>query len=120
MLYMKSLSIEQFEKAKKYEVQFNSAVYGKYLRAQPTHYYNDLCLLCSELSIPIKLNCPQCLLNAVTALGKKYFETKEELEAEAQKTVEEPQQADSADKIEEKKPKIAKKPVVTRSKTNKK
>jgi len=30
-------------------------------------------------------------LNAVTALGKKYFETKEELEAEAQKTVEEPQ-----------------------------
>jgi hypothetical protein len=46
MLYMKRLSTEQFKKAIQYERQFQTAVYSRYLRAQPTSYYSDLSDLC--------------------------------------------------------------------------
>lgn len=83
---MSTLSIKQFEKAKKYEPQFQSAVYSRYLRAQPTSYYADLADLCNELKIRLNLNCPACVLNAVTQLGRMYFETKEEMIKETEKS----------------------------------
>lgn len=127
---MSRLSIDQFEKAKKYDPQFRTAVYSRYLRAQPTSYYSDFAELCAELKIHLKMSCPACMLNAMTQLGRMYFETLEEMQkSEQTKQTEEPvksdvqtnakpQKSDSSEK-----PKIAKKPVVTRSqkpKTNKK
>lgn len=124
---MKRLSIEQFEKTKKYEYQFDTAINGRYLRAQTFAFYRDLVDVCNELNIRINLNCPQCLLMAVTQLGKLYNETKAEVESEAQKSeVATPQKSEPSDKSESKseskpkKPVQPKKPVVTRSKTNKK
>lgn len=94
MLFMKSLSIEQFNKAKKYELQFQTAVYSRYLRAQPTSYYADLSDLCNELKIRLNLSCPACVLNAVTQIGRMYFETKDEMLREAEK----PAVAEQSDK----------------------
>ena len=112
---MSTLSINQFEKAKKYEHQFQTAVYSRYLRAQPTSYYADLSELCNELNISLNMSCPACVLNAVTQVGKMYFETKEKIESEKQKTPAVADKADSSEKL-----KIAKKPIVVRSQKLKK
>lgn len=96
---MKSLSTEQFNKAMKYEKQFQTAVYSRYLRAQPTSYYTDLSDLCHQLNIRLNLSCPACVLNAVSQLGKMYFETKEAIEAEKS----EAQISDTSDTSEESK-----------------
>ena len=121
---MTKLSTKQFEKAKKYEPQFRTAVYSRYLRAQPTSYYSDLSDLCAELNIRLNLSCPACVLNAVTSLGKMYFETKEQLEADKQNTPAIAAKSDSSDEPEQSnksdKPKIAKKPIVSRSQKPKK
>ena len=123
---MKRLSTEQFEKAKTYEYQFSTAINGRYLRAQPTAFYSDLVILCNELNIHINLNCPQCLLTAVSKLGSLYLSDKAEMEAEVQKsedaTPQKSETPDEPEKSEEKpaKPTKPKKPVETRSKTNKK
>lgn len=71
---MTNLSIDQINILKKYEKQFNQAVYGKYLRAQPQSYYSDLVKVCGEVGIHINLNCPSCVFNAVSKLGNMYFE----------------------------------------------
>lgn len=91
---MKSLSTEQFNKAKKYEHQFQTAVYSRYLRAQPTSYYSELSELCNELKIRLNLSCPACVLNAITQIGRMYFETKDEMLRETEK----PADAEQSDK----------------------
>lgn len=64
----------QIEKLKKYEHQFHTAIEAKYLRAQPQSYYKELVQVCGELGIHINLNCPSCVYNAVTQLGRMYFD----------------------------------------------
>ena len=98
---MKNLSIEQINILKKYEKQFQQAVYGKYLRAQPTSFYSDLVQICNEQGIHIKLSCPSCLFNAVSRLGNMYYQALEAQKSEHPATADLSDSSDSLKQSEE-------------------
>lgn len=76
---------EQFERLKQFEDRFYVAIHGNYYRAMVSQEVNIIAEACKELNIYIRVNCPACMLSALQALGRAYYEKKSEIEQEAAK-----------------------------------
>lgn len=114
---------EQHDKLIKYEQIFRTAIDSNYYRSMDSRFAVDFINMCHELHVYIKPSCPACVLNALKAMGKLYFDYKEPVEenpiqdvknSEAIETITQPI------KVSQDKPIQQKRPIVTRSKTNKK
>ena len=114
---------EQHNKLIKYESIFKTAIESNYYRSMDSRFAADFISMCHELNVYIKPSCPACVLNALKTIGKLYFEYKEPIEenpiqdvknSEAIETITKP------NKVSQDKPIQQKRPIVTRSKTNKK
>lgn len=114
---------EQHDKLIKYESIFRTAIDSNYYRSMDSRFAADFIAMCHELHVYIKPSCPQCVLTALKTVGKLYFEYKEpEKEKPIQDTPkpEDNKTITKTNKVSQNKPKQAKKPIVTRNKTNKK
>lgn len=109
---------ELHDKLTKYESIFKCAIEAKYYRAMDSKFAADFIAGCHEMNVYINPSCSACVLKALQTLGQLYFDYQEpapETPADADKS-----ETGSVDNVQEKKPKQPKKPVVIRSKTNKK
>ena len=113
----------QHDKLIKYEQIFHTAIESNYYRSMDSRFAADFISMCHELNVYIKPSCSACVLNALKAMGKLYFEYKEPVDenpiqdvknSEAEETITKP------NKVSQNKPIQQKRPIVTRSKTNKK
>lgn len=71
---------EQHEKLIKYEQIFRTAIESNYYRSMDSRFAADFIDMCHELNVYIKPSCPACVLNALKAMGKLYFDYKEPVE----------------------------------------
>ena len=71
---------EQHDKLIKYESIFKTAVESNYYRSMDSRFAADFISMCHELHVYVKPSCPACVLNALKAMGKLYFEYKEPVE----------------------------------------
>ena len=71
---------EQHNKLNKYESIFKTAIESNYYRSMDSRFAADFISMCHELNVYIKPSCPACVLNALKAMGKLYFEYKEPVE----------------------------------------
>lgn len=71
---------EQHDKIIKYEQIFRTAIDSNYYRSMDSRFAADFIDMCHELNVYIKPSCPACVLNALKAMGKLYFEYKEPVE----------------------------------------
>ena len=71
---------EQHDKLIKYESIFKTAIESNYYRSMDSRFAADFIDMCHELNVYIKPSCPACVLNALKAMGKLYFEYKEPVE----------------------------------------
>ena len=114
---------EQHDKLIKYESIFKTAIESNYYRSMNSRFASDFIDMCHELHVYIKPSCPACVLNALKAMGKLYFEYKEQVEENPILDVQKPEDTETItkpNKVSQDKPIQQKRPIVTRSKTNKK
>ena len=114
---------EQHDKLIKYESIFKTASESNYYRSMDSRFASDFVDMCHELNVYIKPSCPACVLNALKTMGKLYFEYKEPVEEKPiqdVKNTEDTETITNPNKVSQDKPKQQKRPIVTRSKTNKK
>ena len=71
---------EQHDKLIKYESIFKTAIESNYYRSMDSRFAADFIDMCQELNVYIKPSCPACVLNALKAMGKLYFDYKEPVE----------------------------------------
>ena len=71
---------EQHNKLIKYESIFKTAIESNYYRSMDSRFAADFIDMCHELNVYIKPSCPACVLNALKAIGKLYFDYKEPVE----------------------------------------
>lgn len=71
---------EQHDKLIKYESIFKTAIESNYYRSMDSRFAADFIDMCHELNVYIKPSCPACVLNALKAIGKLYFDYKEPVE----------------------------------------
>ena len=71
---------EQHDKLIKYEQIFHTAISSNYYRSMDSRFAADFIDMCHELNIYVKPSCPACVLNALKAIGKLYFDYKEPVE----------------------------------------
>ena len=71
---------EQHDKLIKYESIFRTAIESNYYRSMDSRFAADFISMCHELNVYIKPSCPACVLNALKAIGKLYFDYKEPVE----------------------------------------
>ena len=71
---------EQHDKLIKYESIFKTAIESNYYRSMGSRFAADFISMCHELNVYIKPSCPACVLNALKAMGKLYFDYKEPVE----------------------------------------
>ena len=71
---------EQHNKLIKYEQIFRTAIESNYYRSMDSRFASDFIDMCHELNVYIKPSCPACVLNALKAMGKLYFDYKEPVE----------------------------------------
>ena len=71
---------EQHYKLIKYESIFKTAIESNYYRSMDSRFASDFIDMCHELNVYIKPSCPACVLNALKAMGKLYFDYKEPVE----------------------------------------
>ena len=71
---------EQHDKLIKYESIFKTAIESNYYRSMDSRFAADFIDMCHELHVYIKPSCPACVLNALKAMGKLYFDYKEPVE----------------------------------------
>ena len=71
---------EQHYKLIKYESIFKTAIESNYYRSMDSRFASDFIDICHELNVYIKPSCPACVLNALKAMGKLYFDYKEPVE----------------------------------------
>ena len=71
---------EQHDKLIKYESIFKTAIESNYYRSMDSRFAADFIDICHELNVYIKPSCPACVLNALKAMGKLYFDYKEPVE----------------------------------------
>lgn len=71
---------EQHDKLIKYESIFKTAIESNYYRSMDSRFAADFIDMCHELNVYIKPSCPACVLNALKAMGKLYFEYKKPVE----------------------------------------
>ena len=70
----------QHDKLIKYESIFKTAIDSNYYRSMDSRFAEDFISMCHELNVYIKPSCPACVLNALKAMGKLYFDYKEPVE----------------------------------------
>ena len=70
----------QHEKLIKYEQIFRTAIDSNYYRSMDSRFAADFIDMCHKLNVYIKPSCPACVLNALKAMGKLYFDYKEPVE----------------------------------------
>ena len=70
----------QHNKLIKYESIFKTAIESNYYRSMDSRFAADFIDTCHELNVYIKPSCPACVLNALKAMGKLYFDYKEPVE----------------------------------------
>lgn len=102
----------QYNKLKKYEGIFHTAINGNYYRAMDSHFASDLISVAKELNVYINPSCGQCMLRAIQTLGRLYFAYQEEPEIEfPQETLKEEDNKpiESEKKVKESAPKNKKK-----------
>ena len=71
---------EQHDKLIKYGQIFRTAIDSNYYRSMDSRFAADFIDMCHELNVYIKPSCPACVLNALKAMGKLYFDYKEPVE----------------------------------------
>lgn len=71
---------EQHNKLIKYEQIFRTAIDSNYYRSMDSRFAADFIDMCHELNVYIKPSCPACVLNALKAMSKLYFDYKEPVE----------------------------------------
>ena len=71
---------EQHDKLIKYEQIFRTAIDSNYYRSMESRFATDFIDMCHELHVYVKTSCPACVLNALKAIGKLYFDYKEPIE----------------------------------------
>ena len=71
---------EQHNKLIKYESIFKTAIESNYYRSMDSRFAADFIDTCHELHVYVKPSCPACVLNALKAIGKLYFDYKEPIE----------------------------------------
>ena len=81
---------EQHNKLIKYESIFKTAIESNYYRSMDSRFAADFIDTCHELNVYIKPSCPACVLNALKAMGKLYFEYKEPVEENQIQDVQKP------------------------------
>lgn len=114
---------EQHDKLIKYESIFKIAIEANYYRSMNSRFAADFIDMCHELNVFIKPSCPACVLNALKTMGKLYFEYKDPVEENPildTKNTETIETITKPNKVSQDKPIQQKRPIVTRSKTNKK
>ena len=114
---------EQHDKLIKYEQIFRTAIESNYYRSMDSRFAADFISMCHELNVYIKPSCPACVLNALKAMGKLYFDYKELVEENPIQDVKNTEAVETitqTNKVSQDKPIQQKRPIVTRSKTNKK
>ena len=114
---------EQHDKLIKYESIFKTAIESNYYRSMDSRFAADFIDMCQELHVYIKPSCPACVLNALKTMGKLYFDYKEPVEENSIQDVKNTEAIETItkpNKVSQDKPKQQKRPIVIRSKTNKK
>lgn len=113
------------QKLKKYEVIFKTAIDANYYRAMDSRFAADFINGCKELNVYINTSCPECVLRALQTVGKLYFAYRDP-EPTANAEVSDASVAldnktiSTENKVNQNASKQPKKPIVVRSKTNKK
>lgn len=113
----------QHDKLVKYESIFKTAIDSNYYRSMDSRFAADFISMCQELHVYVKPSCPQCVLTALKTMGKLYFDYKEPKKEKPIQDTQKPEDIETIEKpvkVSQKSQKQAKKPIVTRSKTNKK
>ena len=82
---------EQHNKLIKYESIFKTAIESNYYRSMDSRFAADFIDMCHELHVYIKPSCPACVLNALKAIGKLYFDYKEPVEEKPIQDVKNPE-----------------------------
>lgn len=114
---------KQHDKLIKYESIFKTAIDSNYYRSMDSRFAADFIAMCQELHVYVKPSCPACVLNALKTVGKLYFDYKEPEKENPIQDTPKPEDIETITKsvkVSQNKPTQAKKPIVTRSKTNKK
>ena len=105
---------EQHDKLIKYEQIFRTAIDSNYYRSMDSRFASDFIDICHELNVYIKPSCPACVLNALKAMGKLYFDYKEPVEenpiqdvknSEAEETITKPNKVSQKSQKQSKKKK---------------
>ena len=120
-------------KLEKYEQIFKTAIDSNYYRAMDSRFAAEFINACKELNVYINTSCPQCVLRALQAVGKLYFDYREpenpvkpeqseqsELPQYLPPTIPDNKHIKQEKKVHQSESKQPKKPVTIRSKTNKK
>ena len=89
---------EQHDKLIKYEQIFRTAIDSNYYRSMDSRFAADFIDMCHELNVYIKPSCPACVLNALKAMGKLYFEYKEPVEENPIQDVKKPEDIETITK----------------------
>ena len=103
---------EQHDKLIKYESIFKIAIESNYYRSMDSRFASDFISMCHELNIYIKPSCPACVLNALKAIGKLYFDYKEPVEENPIQDVQKPEDIETitqTNKVSQKSQKQSKK-----------
>ena len=103
---------EQHDKIIKYEQIFRTAIDSNYYRSMDSRFAADFIDMCHELNVYIKPSCPACVLNALKAMGKLYFDYKEPVEEKPIQDTQKPEDIETITKqvkVSQKSPKQPKK-----------
>lgn len=103
---------EQHNKLIKYEQIFHTAISSNYYRSMDSRFASDFIDMCHELHIYVKPSCPACVLNALKAMGKLYFDYKEPVEEKPIQDTQKPKDIETITKpvkVSQKSPKQPKK-----------
>lgn len=102
----------QHDKLIKYESIFKTAIESNYYRSMDSRFAADFISICRELNVYIKPSCPQCVLTALKAMGKLYFDYKEPVEENSIQDTQKPKDIETITKpvkVSQKSPKQSKK-----------
>ena len=103
---------EQHDKLIKYEQIFHTAISSNYYRSMDSRFAADFIDMCHELNVYVKPSCPACVLNALKAIGKLYFDYKEPVEEKSIQDTKKPEDIETITKqakVSQKSPKQPKK-----------
>lgn len=88
---------EQFKALQPYEERFTEAVIGQWARNPGkeglTLIHDIYTKATGDKSVPLNYNCRVCILNILTACGRKYLEDKKERESAPKVAVKMPRQS---------------------------